>query len=102
MAPRGKAAANPDAWWQQAYQGHPNIEASFEYEHNGDMMVPGTKFKVKYNRGEFKFRCLAKNIQTGKVWIDAIEVGSAFRSFYPEMIKGVVKPKRRRRRTVKV
>jgi len=97
MAPRGKATANPDSWWQSAYQNHPDIEAAFEYEHNGDVMVPGTKFKVKYNRGEFKFRCVATNTRTGKVWIDAIEVGSAFRSFYPEMIKGIVKPKRRRR-----
>ncbi|QWT29976.1 hypothetical protein SEA_TUNATARTARE_84 [Streptomyces phage TunaTartare] len=101
MAPRSKAAANPDAWWQHAYKGHPDIDATFEYEHNGDTMIPGTKFKVKYHRGEFKFRCVATNNKTGKVWIDAIEVGSAFRSFYPEMIKGVVKPKRRRRRTVK-
>jgi hypothetical protein len=102
MAPRTKNVANADAWWQQAYQGHPDIEATFEYEFGGDVMVPGTKFKVKYNRGEFKFRCLATNTRTGKVWIDAIEVGSAFRSFYPESIKGIVKPKRRRRRTVKV
>ncbi|AXG66202.1 hypothetical protein SEA_ANNADREAMY_83 [Streptomyces phage Annadreamy] len=101
MAPRGKAAANPDAWWQQAYQNHPDIEASFEYDLNGDTMVPGTKFKVKYHRGEFKFRCMATNVRTGKVWIDCIEVGSAFRSFYPESLKGVVKPKRRRRRTIK-
>lgn len=99
MAPRTKNAANPDAWWQHAYKNHPDIEASFEYEHNGDLMIPGTKFKVKYSRGEFKFRCLATNTRTGKVWIDAIEVGAAFRSFYPEVIKGVVKPKRRRRRT---
>ncbi|QIQ62970.1 hypothetical protein SEA_MOAB_85 [Streptomyces phage Moab] len=102
MAPRAKQSANPDSWWENAYQSHPDIEATFEYEHNGDKMVPGTKFKVKYNRGEFKFRCLATNTRTGKVWIDCIEVGSAFRSFYPDAIKGVVKPKVRRRRTKKV
>lgn len=97
MAPRAKTSANPDSWWQGAYQNHPDIVAEFEYQFGGDVMVPGTKFKVKYNRGEFKFRCLARNTRTGKVWIDCIEVGSAFRSFYPEVIKGVVKPKRRRR-----
>lgn len=101
MAPRGKTAANPEAWWQQAYQSHPDIRADFEYQHNGDTLIPGTKFKVKYSRSEFKFRCVATNNKTGKVWIDAIEVGAAFRSFYPEMIKGVIKPKRRRRRIVK-
>ena len=65
MAPRAKVTANPDSWWQGAYQNHPTIEAVFEYEFNGDKMVPGTKFKVKYNRGEFKFRCLATNTVTG-------------------------------------
>lgn len=101
MAPRGKTTANADAWWENAYQNHPDITAAFEYEFGGDTMVPGTKFKVKYNRGEFKFRCVATNNRTGKVWIDAIEIGAAFRSFYPEMIKGVVKPKTRRRRVLK-
>jgi hypothetical protein len=102
MAPRTKSTANPDSWWQGAYRTHPDIVAKFEYDFNGDMMTPGTKFKVKYHRGEFKFRCLATNTVTGKVWIDCIEIGSAFRSFYPEAIKGVVKPKIRRRRTKKV
>jgi hypothetical protein len=102
MAPRTKTSANSNAWWEQAYQNHPDIRAEFEYEFAGDVMVPGTKFKVKYSRGEFKFRCVATNIRTGKVWIDCIEVGSAFRSFYPESIKGVIKPKRRRRTIKKV
>lgn len=102
MAPRTRTTENSEAWWQQAYKGHPTIVANFEYDFGGDVMTPGTKFKVKYNRGEFKFRCLATNTVTGKVWIDCIEVGSAFRSFYPEAIKGVVKPKVRRRRTKKV
>jgi len=103
MAPRTKATANPDSWWQGAYKTHPDIVAEFEYDFNGDLMVPGTKFKVKYNRGEFKFRCFARNTVTGATWIDAIEVGSAFRSFRVEMVKGVVKPRRvRRKRTKKV
>ena len=102
MAPRTKQPNNQDAWWQQAYQTHPDIEASFEYEHSTGTLKPGDKFKVKYHRGEFKFRCLATNVRTGKVWIDCIEVGSAFRSFYPESIKGVVRPKTRRRRVKKV
>lgn len=102
MAPRTKNVANPDAWWQQAYKNHPTVVAKFEYDFRGDKMVPGTKFKVKYNRGEFKFRCLATNTVTGVTWIDCIEVGSAFRSFYPDAIKGVVKPKVRRRRVKKV
>ena len=97
MAPRTKTTVDADAWWRHAYKGHPTITADFEYKIGNDVMVPGTKFKVKYSRGEFKFRCVATNTRTGKVWIDAIEVGAAFRSFYPEMIKGVVKPKRRRR-----
>jgi hypothetical protein len=102
MAPRGKTVANPDSWWQNAYQNHPDIDAEFSYMLGNDELVPGDKFKVKYHRGEFKFRCVATNRRTGKVWIDCIEVGSAFRSFYPDSLKGKVKPKVRRRRTKRV
>lgn len=102
MAPRTKNVVNANGWWENAYKTHPDIVAKYEYDFNGDLMVPGTKFKVRYSRGEFKFRCLATNTVTGKTWIDCIEIGSAFRSFYPEAIKGVVKPKTRRRRIKKV
>lgn len=101
MAPRTKVPANPDAWWQQAYMNHPTINATFEYDFGGEMMVPGTKFKVKYNRGEFKFRCYAINEVTGAEWIDAMEIGSAFRSIRIDSIKGIVKPKKARRRRTK-
>lgn len=102
MAPRTKTTTvNSNSWWENAYDNHPDIEAKFEYDFNGDVMVPGTKFKVKYNRGEFKFRCFATNTKTGATWIDAIEVGSAFRSFRVEMVKGIVKPRRPRRKRTK-
>lgn len=93
---------NPNSWWEGAYKNHPDITAAFEFPFGNDILVPGTKFRVKYKRGEFKFRCVATNTRTGKVWIDCVETGAAFRSFYPEEIKGLVKPRRpRRKRTVK-
>lgn len=100
MPPRMKnrMGANPDAWWQQAYQKHPDIEPEFEYQFGNDTLTPGTKFRIKYLRGEFKFRCIAKNNRTGAVWIDCMEEGAAFRSFRLDQIQRVVKPKRKRRK----
>jgi hypothetical protein len=99
MPPRQKNKAdNPDAWWQQAYQSHPDIEAEFEYQLGNDTLVPGTKFRIKHKRGEFKFRCIAKNKRTGAEWVDCMEIGAAFRSFPIDQIQRVVKPKRPRRK----
>lgn len=103
MAPRAKQAENPNGWWEGAYKNHPFISASFEYQFGNDTLVPGTKIKIKNKRGEFKFRCMATNDVTGVSWIDCIEIGSAYRSFYPNQIRNVIKPRRAvRKRTKKV
>ncbi|QIN94633.1 hypothetical protein PP460_gp170 [Streptomyces phage Muntaha] len=100
MPPRlkNKIGSNPDAWWQNAYDKHPDIEAEFEYQFGNDTLVPGTKFRIKYMRGEFKFRCFARNTRTGAEWIDCLEGDAAFRSFRADRIQRVVKPKRPRRK----
>jgi len=100
MPPRlkNKIGANPDAWWQQAYQSHPDIEPEFEYQFGKDILTPGTKIRIKHKRGEFKFRCIAKNARTGAVWIDCMEEQAAFRSFRLDQIQRVVKPRRPRKK----
>jgi hypothetical protein len=103
MAVRSKVSSNPNSWWDDAYKNHPTITAGFEYKFENDILTPGVKFRIKNKRGEFKFRCVATNSVNGKIWIDCIEVGSAFRSFYPSQIRNVVKPRRvKRKRLVKV
>ncbi len=100
MPPRlkNKIGSNPNAWWENAYSSHPDIEAEFSYQFGRDLLEPGTRFRIKHKRGEFKFRCIAKNTRTGAVWVDCMEVGSAFRSFRLDQIQRVVKPKRPRRK----
>lgn len=101
MAPKQKVSNNPDSWWQDAYANHPYINAEFEFKFGNDVMVPGTKFRIKHKRGEFKFRCVATNTATGVQWIDCIEIGSAFRSFKADQIRNIVKPRVRRKRIKK-
>lgn len=102
MAPRHKKVAdNPNSWWDSAYSQRPDIEVAFEYEFGKDTLVPGTKIRIKHKRGEYKFRCFATNVKTGKSWIDVIEIGHAFRSYRPEAIRCVVKPKKARRKRTK-
>lgn len=96
---RRSRVKNPDAWWQQAYLGMPNIVPTYEFEFEGEMVMPKMPIKFKNTRGVYKFRCLATNIETGKTWIDCINADTGeWKSFYIERFKGVVKPKRPRRR----
>ena len=77
----------------------PHIIPSFEFEFQGDTIVPKALIKFKNTRGIFKFRCIATNVTTGKTWIDCINVDTGeWKSFYVEKLKGLVKPKRSRRR----
>lgn len=100
MPPRlkNKMGANPNAWWETAYATHPDIVAEFEYEFGRDTLVPGTMIRIKHKRGEFKFRCIARNTRTGAEWLDCLEGTAAFRSFRLDQIQRVVKPKRPRRK----
>lgn len=93
--PRARGEKNPDAWWQQAYSGIPHIIASYEFELDGDAILPKSLIKFKNTRGSFKFRCVATNTRTGKTWIDCINADTGeWKSFYVEKLKGLVKPRR--------
>lgn len=90
---------NPEAWWQGAYEAIPHIIASYEFELDGDTILPKSLIKFKNTRGSFKFRCVATNTQTGKTWIDCINADTGeWKSFYVEKLKGLVKPRRPVRR----
>lgn len=102
-APRRTKAKNPDSWWQQAYLGMPHITPVYEFQFEGDTIMPKMPIKFKNTRGIFKFRCVATNITTGVTWIDCINADTGeWKSFHIEKFKGLVKPRkpRRRRRTV--
>jgi hypothetical protein len=67
------------------------------YSHNKDVIAEGDKVKIKFERGEFKFWRHVINSKTKTEWIDCYgETG--YRSFYPESLKGKVKPKKFRKK----
>jgi hypothetical protein len=99
MAPPYKkpGTKNPK-WWANAYATHPNIQVEYMYVDGKDLVEPGDDIKFKWERGTFKFRCLAHNILLDVRWIDCIDKESGeWRSFRVEKFKGKVKPRRRRK-----
>lgn len=86
-----------DNWWRNAYVHNDNITVQYELQFGKDLLKPGTKIKIKYMRGVFRFRCLAHNIPLDRTWIDCLDVeAGSWHSFRVDQIKRVVKPKRSR------
>jgi hypothetical protein len=75
---------------------NPNWKVSEEYTQGKDVLVPGDKVKVKFNRGEYKFIRHVYNTKTQTEWIDVVG-GDGFRSFYVFDVKKV-KPKKFRKK----
>lgn len=99
MAPPYKSkVANPNAWWEDAYGGIHNITVQWELKFEDDLIRPGNLIKIKNQRGNFKFRCVAHNIVMDITWIDCLDSGGAYRSFPIHNLKGIIKPKKSRRR----
>ena len=78
-------------------QYNPNWTIWYEYQHGKDIIVPGTPLKIKYERGIYKFEKHVVNSKTKTEWIDVIGP-DGYRSFYPERLKGIIKPKRKRKK----
>ena len=55
-------------------------------------LVVGREFRVKGERGRFKFRRAVTNTRTGEMWIDAVHINKEkrqARSFSPDKVKVV-------------
>lgn len=101
MPPKGKKSSGP--WWENrtAYDNHPDIVVKYEYQHGKDLILPGAKIRIKNQRGTYKFRCWARNTDLEVEWIDCMEeINGAWCSYRPDKLKGLVKPKRPRKRKV--
>lgn len=98
MAPprKDKGIKNP-TWWANAYVTHPDIAVEYRYVDGKDIIEPGDNIKFKWERGVFKFRCLAHNVTLDTRWIDCIADTGEWRSFRVDKFKGKVKPRRRRK-----
>ena len=85
------------------YYYNPNITVFYELKHGNDEIVVGTPLRFKYERSIYKFMKAAHNSEKNVTWIDCMEVTTGiFKSFYVTQLKGVVKPKRPRKKRVNV
>jgi hypothetical protein len=69
----------------------------YSYEHVFSprvTLVPGSKVKIKGERGWFTFVAIATNPAINSTWVDVMDKDWRFRSFRVDRIKGVP-PKRR-------
>lgn len=81
------------------YYYNPHITVFYEFKHGNDEITIGTPLKFKYERSIFKFMKAAHHSEKNVTWIDCMEsTTGVFRSFYVEELKGVVKPKKRRKK----
>jgi len=79
------------------YHNNDNVVVYYELQFKRDVMVPGTKFKIKYDRDTYQFLRLAHHIKNDTTWVDAMSVSrGSWHSVRVENILKVVKPKRSR------
>ena len=85
------------------YYYNPEVTVFYEIKHGNDEITVGTPLKFKYERSVFKFMKAAHNSTKNVTWIDCMETTTGvFRSFYVEDLKGVVKPKKKRKKRTDV
>lgn len=89
-------------WWENAYVLNDDIHVQYELEFKKDLLKPGSRIKIKNQRGVFIFRCIAHNIKLDSTWIDCLGPNHQWQSFPVDKLKGIVKPKRSRRKKTNV
>jgi hypothetical protein len=71
----------------------------YELEFKKDIIKPGEIIKFKSERGSFKFYRWVHNTELNVQWIDCLEVGAGtFRSLPIDNLKGILRPKKSRRK----
>lgn len=85
------------------YGHNEHIHVYYELQFNKDVIKPGDPVKIKNTRGKFKFLKMVHNSELDVTWIDCMDIKDGqFRSFYLENLKGVIRPKRSRRKKLVV
>lgn len=102
MAIRRVVSRGKSEWWEGAYPFNEDIHVQYELEFGKDTIKPGNPVRIKFQRGVFNFRCLAHNIKLDSTWIDCIGPDGQWHSFRVDQLKGLVKPKRSRRKKANV
>lgn len=87
-----------DPYWY-----NPSISIFYQMHHGKDEVVIGTPLKFKYDRATYTFLKLVYHKDKDLYWIDCMDgTTGTFKSFYLSDLKGIVKPKRKRRNRVNV
>ena len=78
-----------------------NIHVYYELEWGKDVIKPGDVIRIKNTRGTFRFLKWVHNSTKDVTWIDCMDIKDGqFRAFYMETLKGVVRPKKSRRKKI--
>lgn len=96
MSPPYRKTPSVNKWFGKAWSANDDITVQYELHFKNDVIRPGMPVRFKNERGVFKFRCLAHNIQKDVTWIDCIDKNGAWRAFYVDKLKGPVKKRSRR------
>ena len=76
-----------------------SISVFYELKHGADEIIVGTPLRFKYQRGTYTFVKMVHNAEKETSWIDCTDSATGvYRSFYVKDLKGVVKPKKTRKK----
>lgn len=79
------------------YRHNENVYVVYELQFGKDMILPGDKIKIKFDRDTYRFMRLAHHIANDNTWIDCISLKKgSWHSFSIDRIQRKVKPKRSR------
>lgn len=79
---------------------NPDITTHTSWEFGNDLIEYPAPIRFKNIRGVYKFLKVGENTRTGRVWVDCFDANGQFRSFEASLLKGIVKPKRKRRKRI--
>lgn len=81
------------------YQNNDDVYVEYELAFKNDVMKPGDKFKIKFDRDTYRFLRLAHHIKNDSTWVDAMSVSrGSWHSIRIDTIQRIVRPKKSRRK----
>jgi hypothetical protein len=84
------------------YQNNDNVYVEYELAFKGDVLKPGDKFKIKFDRDVYIFLRLAHHIKNDTTWVDAMsDSRGSWHSIRIETIQKIIRPKKLRKKKVK-
>jgi hypothetical protein len=83
------------------YRNNPHVYVYYELEFGKDVIKPGDKIKIKFDRDTYTFLRLAHHSKHDTTWVDCISLKKgSWHSFRVEDVQRVIRPKRSRRKKI--